>query len=322
MCGLCIEFHLMDLLERECRTSVPIPQKDLVEVFLEPYAQESNFLMHCLKYARAFDMEDEALYVLHCRALEEIVLRPDSAMHNSLARIVLIKHYHAFKRFCSSRFRLEKIEPLVPHPLWKTLYDADFFFDPAKWPVFLQHSDLAEQSFSILDHYLSWWLPGHNQQKNDLDQKMQDTEAYDPVEYITRSEWDRFYDLFPILYFSLVYTGRHAPDSRVVNEIALKSPNKTPDFPGFDLWLRRKALIISIQNKGADFLLDNIGPDLPLDLAYYAFLKLPQVRKNKDQLITRIKSLEKEETNVNFLSEGIDSYIDQINAFSVHYRYQ
>ena len=116
---------------------------------------------------------------------------------------------------------------------------------------------------------------GQNQLKNDLNRKLKDTGVYGPIEDIPRTEWDRLYGLFPALYFCLVYTGKHKADSTVLSQIALTSPNGVPNFPDYDLWLRRKALTISIQNKGISFLLDNIGPDLPLDLVYYACLKLP-----------------------------------------------
>ena len=114
MCGICMEFYLIGILESECRTKASVSQETLEEVLLEHYAQESNFLMQCLKYARTFDIEDKVLSVIHCRALEEIVHRPEAAMQDSLAMIVLIKHYHAFKHFIASRFKPERIKPMLP----------------------------------------------------------------------------------------------------------------------------------------------------------------------------------------------------------------
>ncbi|EFI36083.1 hypothetical protein Dthio_PD3530 [Desulfonatronospira thiodismutans ASO3-1] len=175
MCGICLELHLMDLLEREYRTKAPVSQEDLEEVLLEPYAQESNFLMHCLKYARAFDMEDNVLSVVHCRALEEIALRPETAMQDSLAMIALIKHYHAFKRFIASRTISDKVLKWLPAPSWHNLYSPGFIFAKDKWGQFLGDKDLLVQCNGLLERYHSWWLLGKGQQKNDLSRKLRET---------------------------------------------------------------------------------------------------------------------------------------------------
>lgn len=289
MCGICLELHLMDLLEREYRTKAPVPQEDLEEVLLEPYAQESNFLMHCLKYARAFDMEDNVLSVVHCRALEEIALRPETAMQDSLAMIVLIKHYHAFKRFIASRIISDKVLKWLPAPSWHNLYSPGFIFAKDRWDLFLGDKDLLIQCTGLLERYHSWWLLGKGQQKNDLSRKLRETGIMDPIEDITRDEWQEFYEIFPAIYFALAYVSRYGTDMHWIEKIALTEPNGVPDFPGYDLWLKRKAFIFSIKHNGISFLLDNINPYFRPLPAYYCFLRLNEAQINKKEIIQALK---------------------------------
>ncbi len=315
MCGLCVESHLMELLGEESSKNAPVSAEHLnVGLLIEPYTQESNFLMHALKYARDLEMENQALYVLHCRALEEIALRPDSAMDSSLALMVLVKHYHSYQRFAVSTFKPDSIADLLPHTDWKLIFDPDFIFAKKQWPAFLEGPELLQQSRVLLEEYCLWWLDGENQEKNDLEQNLAETGVMDPIEDIASTQWDKFYSLFPAHYFALVCLSRHDPGSSVIQRIALSDTNGVPDFPGYDLWLKRKALLYAVQANGDDFLLDNAGINLSLDLVYYAFLKLDLVRQHKQKLIDRIRDLSKGELKKRYLQDEIDSYVEKISG--------
>ncbi|WP_144311446.1 hypothetical protein [Desulfonatronospira thiodismutans] len=74
-----------------------------------------------------------------------------------------------------------------------------------------------------------------------------------------------------------------------IEKIALTEPNGVPDFPGYDLWLKRKAFIFSIKHNGISFLLDNINPYTRPLPAYYCFLRLKEAQINKQEIIQALK---------------------------------
>ena len=290
MCGYCIEKNMFDLLGQEVISGAPAQMDQDDAMIIEPYAQETNFLMHTLKYARNLEMEQEVLYILHCRALEEIAVRPDSAMKSSLPQMTLVKHYHAYQNFIRSRFNPSVIKNRLPCSSLAFLYSPEFVFAHDKWSGFLFHENLLQQCSELLHFYHSWWLVGQDQEKNDLNKRMEETGVCDPIEDISDEEWDRFYDLFPAVYFALVYAGQYGQDLSLIEKIALTHPNGVPHFPGFDLWIARKAYMIVLQKKGVSFVFENMNFEFRPSLAYYGFLKLEWMRQNKEELISRMTS--------------------------------
>ena len=312
MCGYCIEKAMIDLLDREMGSSAPLSEDQMSILLLDSHTQETGFPMHCLKHAREWDKELDILYVLHCRSLEEIATRPASATKGSPPHNALIKHYHAYKRFASSRLKRNDLENILPHPSWLILYDPDFIFSQTKWEELTSNPDLLAQCASLLERYYFWWLRGEGQQKNDLDQRMKKTGVLDPIEDITRDDWDLFYSLFPAVYFALVYLSRHGEDLNPVENIALTDVNGVPDFPGFDLWLQRKALACAVQVRGVTFLLNNLDWEMRPVLIYYAFLRFEFVRKKRGRIILGMRSLVKQRCVNDELEEEANKYMQKM----------
>jgi len=317
MCGHCLQEAMLQPLKRELRTNAPVSLDQLGELLLQPYSQESNFLLHCLKYARELGMEDEILSILHCRALEEIMLRPDSALHNSLALAALAKHYHAYRRFMATKLQPEAIRNQLPHESWGFLFDPDFLFTKEKWTNFLDRRGLLRECAALLQSYHVWWLQGEGQEKNDLHQRLSKTGVLDPIEDIAQAEWETFYSLYPALYAALAYLSQHDPEHQILQKIALTTPSGVPDFPGFDLWLQRKALIFGIQNHGADFLLENMNLGLSIDLIYYAILKLDKIRSQKQRILAKLQSRKDNMQQGSFQAKDVQEYMDKIRNCSV-----
>ncbi|MEF8941549.1 MAG: hypothetical protein V5B78_02030 [Desulfohalobiaceae bacterium] len=304
---------MIEFLEREIGSNAPIPEDQSSAVLLESYAQETGFPMHSLKFARAWDKELDILYVLHCRALEEIVASPALAAKGSPPHNALVKHYHAYRRMVSTRFKTVELENILPHPSWLILYDPDFVFSQAKWSEFTANPDLLAQCASLLERYHSWWLKGEGQNKNDLHQRMNKTGVLDPIEDITREEWELFYSLFPAIHFALIYLSRYGEDLSPVENIALTDVNGVPDFPGFDLWLQRKGLARAVQARGACFLLGNLELELRPLLMFYAFLRFDCVRKEREQIIQGMRSLMKKRYSYGEFEEEANKYIHKMH---------
>lgn len=315
MCGYCLQQAMLDPLEQELRTNAPVDRDRLGELLLQPYTQESNFLVHCAKYARDLGMANQILYILHCRALEEIVLRPKTALQDSLTLGALVKHYHAYRWFISTRLQPEIISDQLPHESWDLLFGPDFLFAKESWPDLLGREELVQECADLLEEYHTWWLLGQDQKKNDLQQRLRETGVLDPIEDIAEAEKKVFYSLFPALYFALAYLSRQSPDNTMLQEIALTPPSGVPDFPGYDLWLQRKALIFSIQNHGADFLLRKIDSGLSIDLIYYAILKLDKIKAQKQSILTRLQTWLDNMHQGSFEAKDLQKYMDMIRSY-------
>jgi hypothetical protein len=315
MCGYCIEKVMIELLEQEIGSKAPIPEDQNSAMLLESLAQETGFPMHSLKFARAWDKEPDILYVLHCRSLEAIAARPVSAAEGGPPHNALVKHYHAYRRMASTRFKKDELKVILPHPSWLMLYDPDFVFSKAKWSEFTDKPDLLDQCADLLERYHSWWLRGEGQHKNDLNLRMKQTGVLDPIEDITRDEWELFYSLFPAIYFALNYLSRYGEDLGPVENVALTDINGVPDFPGFDLWLQRKAFTSAVQARGTSFLLDNLELELRPLLIYYAFLRFDLVRKEREQTIKKISTLMKQIYLCGEFAKEANTHIEKIDYY-------
>lgn len=316
MCGYCIEKAMIDLLDREMGSSAPLSEDQMSILLLDSHTQETGFPMHCLKHAREWDKELDILYVLHCRALEEIVARPGSAAKSSLPHNALVKHYHAYRRMASSRFeKKDELKDILPHPSWIVLYDPDFVFSPVMWREFTARTDLPAQCAELLERYHAWWLKGEGQHKNDLDQRLEETGVLDPIEDIAREDRELFYSLFPAVSFALFYQSRYGEDLTPVENVALTDVAGVPDFTGFDLWLQRRALACSVQARGASFLLDNLGPELRPLLIFYGFLRFEAIREKKELICSRMMSVIEKNDFSHEVEEEVHKYKEKMNCY-------
>ena len=196
------------------------------------------------------------------------------------------------------------------------LFDPDFLFAKESWPDLLGREEVVQECAHLLKDYHTWWLLGQGQKRNDLQQRLRETGVLDPIEDIAGAEWEVFYCLFPALYFALACLSRYSPDNTMLREIALTPPSGVPDFPGYDLWLQRKALICGIQNHGVDFLLRNIDSGLSLDLIYYALLKLDKMKAHKQSILARLQAWQHNMQQGSFEAEDMQEYMDTIRNCS------
>jgi hypothetical protein len=83
--------------------------------------------------------------------------------------------------------------------------------------------------------------------------------------------------------FSFLYLAKYKTDAEIIKKIALNNPYCVPEFDGYDLWLRRKALIVCIKKYGIQFITENYT-QIELDLVYYVLLRTQQTKKELEVL--------------------------------------
>lgn len=323
MCGYCFEqVFLNEILEQECGSNSPIEYNKFDGLLVTPYSQETNYLLHCLKSARASDQLPSALFIIHCRGLEDVIYRSKSPCVDCLSHATLAKHYHKYHQILEDhRLSIKANKELLPHPSWIELYDPKFIFDSKKWSNFLKNQNLLPKAVSLLEEYYHWWILGDEKDKNDLSKMMEETGIFDPIEDIKKEELDRFYGIFPALYFSLVYLSNQNNELNLIEKIALTNPDGVPDFPGFDLWLQRKALLSMIRKKGVSFLIDNLNSELRVELVYYAFLKLEEVKQESRKVIEKLKSVVEAEVTPSEFTDSSNTYIEKMHNWPKIMRY-
>jgi len=113
---------------------------------------------------------------------------------------------------------------------------------------------------------------GENKEFSDPGKRMEETGIMDPIENTTPKDWDKFFSLFPVAYFSFLILARHKIDAKILRQIALECPRDVPSFTGNDLWLQRKAFAVCVKYYGVQFILDNYD-DIRLEMIYYSLLK-------------------------------------------------
>lgn len=310
MCGYCLERAFLDVFEKECRTGSSLTDWPDT-LLLEHHAQESSRLRHILHHARTKEMESDIFYVLHCRLLEEKTLRSGNVANDGEIQKSLTESLEAYQNFLSKRFS-ERLKDLLPDSSWMILYSSDFLFNEQKRNNFIQSETTRFQAVSLLEGYYRWWLKGENKRKNNMSDLLNEKGIADPIEETSGEEWEKFYDLYPAIFFSLVYLVSLGVDLSIVERIALNEPEDTPDFPGYDLWLQRRALMYIIKEKGTAFLIDNLDFLLRPEIVFYTFLRLDSIKRKKYRLIEKLEMLlKKVEINTEFF-EQCSSYIDRM----------
>lgn len=289
MCGFCLEQAFIGELENELRADSGL-NKDPEPILLQHYAQESNNLKLSIEYICKNEINTDLLYYLHCRVLEEKTFPSDIPISNNALQNALHNNLNLYCAYIHNRFSLDLIQDILPSPAWGILYCPDFLFNIEKRKNFLRTENLITQSRLLLKNYCQWWLKGKNKKKNELSNLLKIKGVADPIEETTQEEWEKFYDLFPAVYFALAYLASMDRESALIEKIALHEPEGVPDFPGCDLWLQRRALIHMIRKQGSSFLIENLSYLRP-ELIFYSFLTLKEIWLAKARLITRFNSI-------------------------------
>jgi len=274
MCGYCIEGGtLIPALELACKGKKPkidslFPGID--SFYIANYLQEENNLYLAVDEAKKFEYRNDFSDIVLCRLYEEYILfGADNVLYKKITSIfghdiidtVLIKRSGLNNKRYISRIR-------------KKLCDIKKYQNNLQWDNFISDKmELMEDSLKLLNFYYDWWIEGQNRRKSEGLLRLKKTGIMDPIADTPKTEWERFYALFPYVYFSLIYLWKYHSDTELIEKIALHCPKGVPDFEGYDLWLQRKAFVFFIQKVGIVKALGKID-QVRIELIYYTLLKI------------------------------------------------
>lgn len=251
MCGYCIESgDVIDFVQRQ----------ELIDKYdnniVLNYVQECRDLPATLDKLRHMDSFLCTVDTALCRAYE-MALRS-----NEQGIFPILRDYFGQEYLDKL---LENLSTDVGCPLLGKLKDPAIYNDSGQWTSFIENrAGLIEDATRLLDYYHQWWL-------------MDDAPTTD------RSKLGRIFDIFPMLYFSLIYLMEYQSNAPIIRLLALQEPLQVPTFFGCDLWLRRKAFTHCIQQHGVPFIQEN-HESIRIVLIRYALAKRIINKTELDQL--------------------------------------
>ena len=260
MCGYCIEGLVLDFIEHEKASE----KVDLENILIPNYLQESENIPEIICGLKKFDNFPESIDVVFYRIWEMLVFQKYDGIYQSLI--------HDFDAESINDF-LTEIRNTSDFKACEVLGNNELYIGHDYYEQLISNKkQLVDDSVEKLKAYYDFWLLGNNKETSDPEKRMEETGIMDPIENAAPKDCDRFYSLFPVVYFSFLILTRYKSDSGILKHIALESPHDTPDFIGYDLWLQRKAFAACVKNYGVQFILDNYD-DIRLELIYYSLLK-------------------------------------------------
>ena len=103
---------------------------------------------------------------------------------------------------------------------------------------------------STLEKYISFRLKGIGLRRNDLNQQFRDTGVLDPLQDVCAEDHLAVYRYFDAFWLALHWLGTRARDSARVWDLVTMDPIGVPDFDSPELWLQRRAALITYDRSG------------------------------------------------------------------------
>jgi len=301
MCGYCIEGSItLDFIERQRMSEKIEFENNWVPIYL----QESMNFPEIIDKIKTFDNFPGSIDIAFYRLWETSLNQEYSGIYHCLVNEYGDKAIDDYLEGLKNNYHNEN---------WKSLGGSELYINKGGWDHFLGNvNQLIEDSESTLKSYFDFWICGESKEFSDPEKRMEETGIMDPIENTTPKDWDSFYTLFPIVFFSFLIIKRFKNDSEILRRIALQSPHDVPDFLGYDLWLQRKAFVVCVKNYGIQFVLDNYD-DIRLELIYYALLKDSICAEDLDVLLDVLNNhISSHEHWVNGVDS--DSVVELINS--------
>ena len=288
MCGYCIEASVaFSFVERE-KSSENIKKDDC---WMPIYLQEAEDIVDIVYKQIATDHLARSIDVVFYRIWEILLFQERFEVCRSLFDEVDQEAKNDF---------LGRLKNNKYSGLFGPLGEGETYIDSDDWKRFAESKDqLIEGAIKTLNDYCNFWVLGVGKEKSDPERRLRETGVMDPVENTTPKDWNRFYSLFSIAYFSFLILLKYRNDDALIKRIALGSPHDTPDFFGYDLWLQRKAFTVCVRNYGIRFIQENID-SIRLELIYYSLLKRAICTSELDALKNHLLSYD-------YFSIAIDS---------------
>jgi len=303
MCGYCIEGgFLIPALESAYVGGIPAENDDF---YLWGYLQEEENLYSVIEIAKESDDCHEAMDIIFCRLFENYILY-------GFDMVIFKKMTSTFgpgvlDSFIEKRIDLNNEGHMSR--IREKLCDKKNYQNDQLWKGFISDkAKLIEDSLKLLSFYYDWWIKGHNKKESDPYLRLKKTGIMDPIADTPKNEWERFYAMFPLVYFSLMFLWKYDSDTELIEKIALHCPKGVPDFVGYDLWLQRKAFAFLVQKVGLIKVLEKTD-QIRVELIYYALLKCkPPI----DEIKIVLELLREIPGRFAHFNEDVDYYISQI----------
>ncbi|MHB8762648.1 MAG: hypothetical protein ACYC6J_09775 [Coriobacteriia bacterium] len=194
--------------------------------------------------------------VLICRVIEDRLgsARPPGA--RGLAGVPRVRR--AVRAACSKPFGAlsDSSMPSSLRQLAERLRDPQTLLDDERWQDFLAAPDeRTADSRVALEHYVSWWLQGHELWCRDPMVRFSAPGVVDPqyqAECDAAAEAQAWFELlFPALFFAVAYLARRDGFGDLLERVAVTDPFQLPEFAGLDLWLQRRAFLAVLRGPRA-----------------------------------------------------------------------
>jgi hypothetical protein len=227
------------------------------------YLQEGIDIPKVIDKIKNSPFFEDTVDIAFCRAWESVINNHHGNLFNTIKKTYQPDLIYKF---------IDKLQdcdvPLVSSVDNKHLYMEKDYWDN----LFRNAKQLIPESERILNSYYRWWIEGIGKEKPDHNGRFKKPGVMDPIENTAQEDWQRFYALFPIVFFSFLVLSKYKENSDLIRIIALNRPYDVPDFLGNDLWIQRMAFNKCIKLYGIQFIFDNYD-QIRLELIYYALLK-------------------------------------------------
>lgn len=266
MCGYCIQSEcVLPICESEDFIDRFIQDDAKFARLLSPaYLQESKNLPVAINKIRQIRSVAGFTEIVFCRIWEMLMVHPSNAIYE-----ILNSHFSSTE---INEFLLKL--SLNSDELSISLSDIKLYQDIDHWNQFISNEKhLIKCAEKTLLSYYSWWLIGDDDSVvKSIMSKQGNGRVLNGLYKKELNELSIFHSLFPTVYFSFLYLAKYKSDGDILKKIALNNPYSAPQFEGYDLWLRRKALIVCVKKYGIQFISENYS-QIELDLVYYVLLR-------------------------------------------------
>lgn len=285
MCGYCFE----GIYSNELSHQLNGKDIDCGSFLLPLYLQESEDISKVICRFGKESSLDNLYDIIHCRNISHHFFSESQNQYQSkLNKIKFLNRFKSRNLIKDDAHQLLEDLRTFNESVWVDLYKPKTVFDKSLWSKLINSNDLINSSKEALEYYINWWLKGIDKKKNDLNKIMKETGAWDSLDSVNSDEWEKFYNLFPVFYFSLTYLAHLDTCEDLIECIAIKIPDSVPYFEGYDLWLQRTALHLIVQKKGINYI-KIFWPKVRFEMIYIELYKCYQKGTENKKLISIIK---------------------------------
>lgn len=229
MCGYCVEYSVLTLLMEGVKRPTSNYPDDYFAWF------QGGDLLEALETPPE-GCVDRVMVI--CRVLEILQAEGfDSTAYQALLqRPVFDLFIHGF------------CEEPAPDELTLSLAGVEWLRSPETYlmPGVFEHvmrGWVCDVGPSILGTYLNYRVLGQGLRHNDLNELMETTGVFDPINDIRYEVHETIRWFLPGIWLAMMSMDKEAPRWTLLWDLVMKTPEGIPLFEGLELWLQRRAAI-------------------------------------------------------------------------------